>query len=372
VTGTRASAVNASPSGRAPRGLRAKLLAAVRPEFRADVRYVYPADPALGGPACRIDQCGRVARRRGLCSGHGLRWVREGRPDLDRFVATTEPTMHGKRLYEACLVTGCGYGRHARRLCERHHWWWQKSGTPDVAVWLVKATPPVADDPQPLCHVPSCARWAEPRGPLCVKHAVRWRSHGRPDIEQFSHNCETEQSVGEHVDFMVLQPHLRLEMQYVLQQRHDDPVGQALLRPSLLQHMFGLLAASGMPSVLAWPEDDWQVFVDASATRSWRSARSFLVYARDRLEALQFGVGWEVEYPRQVWRLHNLGIHDAGVATISFAKIHQPWLADLVKRWTRWRLSSGLNPNTVFRGCGGPVPLRRVPRHVAHRRVVED
>ena len=337
----------------APHGLRAKLVAVVRPEFRADVRYVYPADPVLGGPACRVGQCGRVARRCGLCSGHGLRWVREGRPSLDTFVATTDPTMRGQRSYDACLVAGCGYGQHARRLCERHHWWWQRSGIADVAVWSVTAAPPAAEDPQPPCRVPSCARWAEPRGPLCVKHALRWRSQGRPPIEQFSEASEVELSVGEHVDFTVLKPHLRLEIQYVLQQRHDDTTGQALLRPSLLQHVFGLLAASGMPSVLALPEADWQAFTDASLTRSWSSTRSFLIYARDRLEALQYGVGWEVEYPRQVWRLHNLGIHDAGVATISFTAIRQPWLIELVKRWTRWRLSSGLSPNTVLAGVAG-------------------
>lgn len=352
MTGTGVSAVSAFPPGRAPRGLRAKLLAAVRPEFRVDLLYAYPAHPVMGGPACRIDQCGRVARRRGLCSGHGLRWVREGRPDLDTFVATTEPTMHGQRLYEACLVIGCEYGQHARRLCDRHHGWWQQSGHPDVAAWLETAAP-VTGEPRSLCRVPSCARWALPRGLLCNKHTVRWRSAGRPDIEQFSEACETHQAVCEHIDLTVLEPHLRLEMQYVLQQRHDNPADQALLRPSLLRHVFGLVAASGMPSLLAWPEPDWRVFTDASATRSWSSTRSFLIYARDRLEALQYGVGWEVEYPRQVWRLHNLGVHDAGMATISFTAIRQAWLIDIVKRWTRWRLSSGLSPNTVLAGVAG-------------------
>jgi integrase len=350
VIGTGAGAVNAIPSGLVPRGLRAKLLAAVRSEFRVDLLYAYPADPVMGGPICRIDQCGRVARRRGMCSGHGLRWVLEGRPDLDTFVATTEPTMLGQRLYEPCVVAGCGFGRHTRRLCNRHRHRWQQSGIPDVAAWLETAASPVTGQPQPLCRVPSCPIWAEPHRPLCNRHAVRWRSAGRRDIDQFSDACETHQSVCEHVDFTVLGAHLRLEMQYVLQQRHDDPIGRALLRPSLLQHVFGLLADSGMPSVLAWPEADWQAFATASAAPSWRSARSFLIYARDRLEMLQYGVGWDVEYPRRVWRLHNLGIHDAGLATISFAAIPQPWLADLVKRWTRWRLSSGLSPNTVVKG----------------------
>jgi site-specific recombinase XerD len=345
-------AANAIASMRVPRGLGAKLLAAVRPEFRAGVRYAYPDDRVLGGLACRVGQCGRVARRRGMCSGHGLRWARQGRPDLGIFVTTTDATLNGQRPYEACLVAGCGYGQHSRRLCERHHWWWKKSQAPDVATWL-SAGAPAVDEPQPLCHVPSCVRWAEPRGRLCVKHAVRWRCQGRPDIEVFSQSCQTHQSVCERVDFMVLAPHLRLEMQYVFQQRHDDPAGRALMRTSVLQHVFDLLADSGMPSVLAWPEDDWRAFLTAPATTKWRMTSAYLSYARDQIEALQHGLGWDVEYHRQAWRLRNLGIDDPSVSTISFAAIAQPWLNALVKRWTRWRLSSGLNPNTALKGVAG-------------------
>jgi integrase len=332
---------------RAPRGLRAKLLAAVRPEFRVDVVYAYPADPVLGGPACRVDRCARVARRRGLCSGHGLRWVRDGRPDLDTFAATTEPTMNGQRPYEPCRVDGCGYAQHARRLCERHHWWWQKSGAPDVALWATTVAPPVSGEPRPFCHIASCARWAEPRGVLCAKHAVRWRSNGRPDIERYSQACDA--SVAEHVDLTVLEPHLRLEMQYVLQQRHANPSEHARLRPSTLQHVFRLLAGSEMPSLLALPQDRWHAFTTGHRVPH-TSGRAFLTYARDQIEALHLGVGWEVEYPRQVWRLRHLGIDGQGQATISFAAIPQPWLSDLTKRWTRWRLGSGLNPNSAVKG----------------------
>jgi site-specific recombinase XerD len=345
-------AVGPIPAAGAPRGLRAKLLAAVRPEFRADVLFAYPADLVLGGPACRVGRCGRVARRRGLCSGHGLRWVREGRPDLDTFAATTEPTMVGQRPYEPCAVGGCGYSQHARRLCERHHWWWQKSGAADVALWLDTAAPPVAGEPHPLCLVASCARWAEPRGQLCAKHAIRWRSNGRPDIGRFSQACDWHPSVREHVDLTVLQPHMRLEVQYVLQQRHDHAQEHARLRPSMLQQIFRLLAGSGMPSLLAWPQDMWHAFTTSQRTIH-TSTHTLLTYARDQIEALHLGSGWDVEYARQVWRLRNLGIDVPGQAAISFAAISQPWLSDLAKRWTRWRLGAGVNPNTAVKGVAG-------------------
>lgn len=60
---------------------------------------------------------------------------------------------------------------------------------------------------------------------------------------------------------------------------------------------------------------------------------AFALGARRRLEDLVFGCGWEVEYPREVWRLRNLGVTHRHAATISFEEIDQPWLRDLAKRW---------------------------------------
>jgi hypothetical protein len=51
-------------------GLLAALMAAVRPEFRAEVIRVDPADPVFGGPPCQVPGCVRTARVRGICLGH--------------------------------------------------------------------------------------------------------------------------------------------------------------------------------------------------------------------------------------------------------------------------------------------------------------
>jgi hypothetical protein len=53
---------------RAPAGLLEKLMAAVRPEFRAGILVFDPADPVFGGDACRVPQCGRTARAVGMCA----------------------------------------------------------------------------------------------------------------------------------------------------------------------------------------------------------------------------------------------------------------------------------------------------------------
>ena len=61
-------------------------------------------------------------------------------------------------------------------------------------------------------------------------------------------------------------------------------------------------------------------------------------------------VGWDTEYPRDIWRLCNLGI-DQPEATISFAAIPQPWLKELAKRYTRWQLATGLSASTAGSGA---------------------
>ena len=85
------------PATARPGGLLAKLMTVVRPEFRSDVLVFDPRDPVFGGPACAVPGCVRAARAQGLCPGHHQRWWRtEGRPDLARFIAATDPQVAGR------------------------------------------------------------------------------------------------------------------------------------------------------------------------------------------------------------------------------------------------------------------------------------
>jgi hypothetical protein len=82
----------------------------------------------------------------------------------------------------------------------------------------------------------------------------------------------------------------------------------------------------------------------------------FLLDARDALESLRDGSGWEIEYPRDVWRLHKLpGItvpagRPCPRARLRFDRITQPWLRELAKRWTRLRLACGLSIGAAYSG----------------------
>ena len=116
---------------------------------------------------------------------------------------------------------------------------------------------------------------------------------------------------------------LRLEIQYVLQCRGDER--QAPLRPGRVQQILRDLAATGVASLLERPEEEWAEFGPRGSKAG--GGRQFVLDARARIEQLAFGSGWEVEYPRDKWRLRNLGFQTEKTATIDFAPIKQPWLA---------------------------------------------
>jgi integrase len=139
---------------------------------------------------------------------------------------------------------------------------------------------------------------------------------------------------------------LRLEIQYVLQCRGDER--QAPLRPVRVQQILRDLAATGAGSLLDLTEEEWAGLGPRSTRADGR--RQFVLDARARIEQLAFGSGWEVEYPRDTWRLRNLGPQAGKTATIDFAQISQPWLASLAKRWCRWRLSAGLSASHAAHG----------------------
>ncbi len=337
--GERAGQPAASAAGRHP-GLLEKLLAAVRPEFRRDVLRFDAADPVFGGPLCGVSGCERPARSRGLCLGHHSRWRHQGRPDIAAFTATASPRF-AREVLARCRAPGCRYGVIGHGLCTGHLSRWRRAGRPDLTGWLAAAQ--AADSPRADCLVPGCILWAQPAWSLCRSHGRAWIYHGRPEIASYLARFEDRDPdvpAHENIDLRGLPSHLKLEMQYALQCRRDE---QTLKTPAdPVRGVVLFLKASGITSLLDWPEDRWRQQFPAASSRKQVQA-ALAVYARRAIEDLACGRGWQVEYPRDDWRLRNLGL-GGHRATIGFAQISQPWLKDLAKRWTRWRLSTGLGP----------------------------
>ena len=76
--------------------------------------------------------------------------------------------------------------------------------------------------------------------------------------------------------------------------------------------------------------------------------RALLIFARRQVEDLaDAGGGWDVEYGRDVWRLHNLGFE--GRQTLRFDRIPQPWL----KTWPNGGPAGGSVPGSAWRPAAG-------------------
>jgi site-specific recombinase XerD len=339
-----------APGGPKYPGLLEKLMAAVRPEFRAEVLAFGPHDPVLGGRPCRVGGCGRTGRIHGLCFGHDSRWRREGKPELDHFVDTTDPRMKGHQPLASCRAPGCRGGRKERGLCTRHLYAWQKSAQRDLYRWVATLAPVSDPDPPATCRISYCELWVHANLPFCLSHGLRWKEHGRPDIQEYARNYEHDSAPGhERIDLRGLDAHLRLEIQYALQRRHDD--GAIKIAPSAVQVVVNFLAATETSSLLDHDEYTWlqawkQRFPQRARVSQGDSGRALLIYTHRKVEELHLGRGWDVEYPRDIWRLRNLEITE-GPATIRFDQISQPWLKQLAKRWIRWRLSSGIGAGSA-------------------------
>jgi hypothetical protein len=327
-------------------GLLEKLMAKVRPEFRADVVFADASDPVLRGSSCRIPGCDRPYRARGLCLGHYSRWRDQGKPPLEAFLGATTPGLVGRRSPQACAAPNCHHGSDHQGLCAWHDRAWKRAGQPDRASWLAKA--PAAPH-KASCRLSFCALWALGDLPFCRSHYQRWRDLGKPDVEEFVHRCEHH---GEQrFDFRPLAPQLRLELQYALQCRHDER--RSKTTPETVMPVVRAAARSGVTSLLDWPEDAWRADVlgqRGRASKGLRGEPGFVVYARRQLEDLQHGDGWEAEYARDVWRLRKLGVQARGQrAHLRFDRIAQPWLKARAKRWLRLRVTNGLSSGQLGR-----------------------
>ena len=340
---------------RAPAGLLEKLMAAVRPEFRAGELVFDPADPVFGGAICRVAGCSRTARGgRGLCSAHHDRWTAEGRGDLDAFVASTSPRWQKQEPLACCRAPGCRRGVRRQRLCTRHSAARERAGRPDADERLASVPVTVPPAGQQDCLTGFCGLWTELDIPFCQGHGATWKVSGRPEPGGFAARYLYDDPVPGHERIFVesLPPQLRPEIRYALQRRSDERAGKA--PPLIVMIMVRFLAGSGASSLPDRTEQEWR---DAFG-RKKSNAIALLAWSRREVADLAEGSGWDAEYPRDAWQMHRLGFEVRYV--LNFSRIPQQQLRDLAKRWIRWRLSTGLGLE-----AGGARPMRVLTRLTA-------
>ena len=202
-------------------------MAAVRPEFRAEVLVFAAADPVFSSGLCLVDGCGLAVHAAGMCGGHPA-VEKAGRPDPGQLpAAVTAPWLgRGPLPSGRCLVTGCGFGVARRGLCRRHARRWRSAGQPDPGGGLPPSRRSGTRRHRPARSATAkSGRIRAPRsaGPT----AAAGRRHGCPDPAEFARECEAPRDVRPRADLSPLPRQLKLELQYALQRRRDDSAARA-------------------------------------------------------------------------------------------------------------------------------------------------
>ena len=178
----------------------------------------------FGGGACRVESCRRPARGHGLCQGHHLRWVGEGRPDLDGVRrddrSAVAPAAPERRVP----------GRRMRLRCRPRR---------DVSAALPAVGPRRPTRPAPVagrpaddqaaaagCHLPDRSLRSVAAGGVAVLPQPRQHLEGQRATRHRRLRPRVRRGRGrprsEIIRLDRLGPQLRLEIQYALQCRHDQ------------------------------------------------------------------------------------------------------------------------------------------------------
>ncbi len=338
----------AAPTSPRPAGqhrLLEELMRLVRVEFRHDRIVPVRGDPILGGAKCSIDGCPRPAQARDLCRGHRHRWTKAGKPDLDTYRSTTDPVTKGRGGLRACVVAGCQRGIARAGLCHSHFGRWHTAGRPDQAAWSLDQPLILAQAGPRECQVSSCGLLVEGNQPFCYGHYRRWLGTGRGPIEDFIRYVD--EFAIDPIDLRPLSPQLRLEWQYLVQCRVDEQRHRLNIQD--LNRTICFVAASGVISTLDRPAEEWQSrFNEAMGWKDRSRLEAMFTFAARHLGDLADPPGWDNEFPRDVWQLRRLGFPTT-TRQMRFDRIPQPWLRELAKRYTKYRLSIGLSTVHVTR-----------------------
>jgi integrase len=312
------------------------LAAELRPEFAEDVIFVDASDAVMGGPACRAARCERTGVILGMCSAHHQTWSAAGRPDLEDWAASAPPSSRWLGQPPRCSAPSCHRGSYMVTLCHVHHLRWRHAGFPDRAVWTAEHSGPLLKRTV-SCALSHCLLDGEGRSGLCRTHRTRWARHGRPPVAEYVLSCE---SFGrDRFDLRALPMPMRIEIAYSIQRRVDER--RTKTRPDLLRRLLNQLPESGATSLLDRSPETWTSDLGFSTDRGSVSHR-FLLDAIGYLADIVEGVGWDAEYPRDVWLLRRIGFPGRDKA-LRFDRIGPLWLRSLTKRWARWRLSTGIS-----------------------------
>ena len=190
---------------------------------------------------------------------------------------------------------------------------WHRAGRPDLADWQAPAAPLPPGGPPPACRIGYCSLWTRARRCSATATTSGGRTTGVPISMSSPPPARTRVPARSTSTCGGCPPGSGWRCSTSCSAAATSRTRNC--RPGKSTRSSAVLAAAGASSLLEQPEEWWTAL---DAPRNGRGWRPFILDARRRVEALAFGAGWDTEYPRDIWRLCNLGI-DQPEATISFA-----------------------------------------------------
>jgi len=346
-----------------PDSWQAALEAAVRAEFLVSPP-VLPAGSPLAPPECGVDGCPRAGDRAPwgrfetrLCHTHCLRWVKDGRPARDEWLFIQRPPTILEAI-KPCVVGGCPRSAETAGLCFSHRREWRKAGRPELTRFAGSAVPAAAGDVHcgvPGCGFPACAA-RKSRAGLCDSHLTRFFQWRQLRGEKADRSVERYiRALMARADRAVLlrlplpdAPVVALELQFVLQHRHDR--GEGFIRPLGWREFVARLDALAVRSLLDHDIEWWsRERTERGRVPQWVS---YARYAWGALFAFRVRCGLDDPWAPDVWRLRALPLdRPAKVSrdgTLDWRAICPIWLRELCKRWARHRLRQGISAERVY------------------------
>ncbi|MGW3496668.1 hypothetical protein [Streptomyces sp. NPDC001020] len=354
-------------------GLLERLMEVVRPEFRGEEFYPPRDSRVFFQGECRIPSCERMLSYsvKQLCTAHYQRWVQAGRPEFEAWVPGEDAYHRHHRVIRGCAVTGCRRSMNgcSPRICTRHTELWEAAGCRTwTRGWPLRVTRRRRTASGTVC----CRPWwtTGPGSVLCRRHSIRWRNNGHPElpddqlIEWFE---RLELRRDPYTRFHDLGRQVRLEVQFGLQRRAD--IGDRHTAPRTVTRALSWIRESGVRSLMDWDETQWLEF--CRVARKGYQSLSFAFIRDTRFELQRLLIAddpWADQFPRDSWDLRLLDLANEGCCRLHFGDIPQPWLRDLTKRWTRWRLTRGSNPAGLTLSVQAIHPAGRPLRRYRWRR----
>jgi integrase len=301
-----------------------------------------PDNENTGVYRCVTVACETATKTQGMCT-ECKRTFRASGLSRDEFIATHVPIykiQKAGRAKQRCSVRNggsqCGRPARARGLCDPHYGSWRQASarSPNLEFdqWLSTAQVHTSLSPG-SCRVAGCTEERQHRLGLCVNHAWRRRGSTEPFDQWLA--AQTPVLTAPHCTLKPLQPVVRLELLYVLQQR--DVRGRKVVPSEVRTLVRGL---TSVPHLVGLQRDQlMDLLLHAKRTNMATYANeiaSILQASSDRMSGIE-------PTDKLVWDLNLIDVASDASPTgrringgyFDFTVVVQPWLRSVLMQWAK-------------------------------------